>query len=429
MLKKILGVSIITAGLFAGSVNNKFEVGIGAGYMHTDKSNQIDHYGLVNVRVGKYLPKNHILRFELEDGDGNNVKRVLLNIEHYFPLESKITPYAYLGAGKEWINKTDYNNNFVADLGLGAKYSLTDKFNLFAEARGLRNFSMNDNHYGAIIGINYEFGKNKVKVIDSDNDGVSDDKDKCPNTSAGINVDSNGCPLDSDNDGILDYWDECPNTPKGIKVLSNGCPVKTDSDSDGVNDDLDKCPNTPKGIKVLSNGCPVKIDSDFDGINDDLDKCPKTPKGAKVDKNGCPIDSDKDGVPDYWDECSNTPKGVKVLSNGCFSEFNFNINFKTNSSIIIDKDMTKVDEFVKFLKQNPAYKVEIEGYTDNRGSKQYNIKLSEKRAEAVYNYLIKSGISADRLSYKGYGPANPVADNNTKEGRKLNRRVVAKIIF
>jgi OOP family OmpA-OmpF porin len=272
MLKKILGVSIITAGLFAGSINNKFEVGIGAGYMHTDKSNQIDHYGLVNVRVGKYLPKNHILRFELEDGDGNNVKRVLLNIEHYFPLESKITPYAYLGAGKEWINKTDYNNNFVADLGLGAKYSLTDKFNLFAEARGLRNFSMNDNHYGAIIGINYEFGKNKVKVIDSDNDGVSDDKDKCPNTSAGINVDSNGCPLDSDGDGILDYWDECPNTPKDIKVDIYGCPF--DYDKDGVPNYLDKCPNTPEGVNV--------------------------------DKSGCPLDDDKDGVPNYWDECPNT---------------------------------------------------------------------------------------------------------------------------
>jgi OOP family OmpA-OmpF porin len=369
MLKKVLGISVITASLFATSINNKLEVGVGAGYMDVEHSNKIDNYGLINVRIGKYLKNNNVLRVEFEDGDSNDLKRALLNMEHDFKLDSKITPYAYLGTGMEWVDKSGYDQDIVADFGLGAKYALTKKINIFLEARVLRNFSMNDNHYGAIAGINYEFGENKEvakskpKVVDSDYDGIDDNMDKCPNTPAGVKVDTNGCPIDSDHDGVADYLDKCPNTPAGVKVDTNGCPI--DSDHDGVADYLDKCPNTPAGVKVDTNGCPLT--------------------------------------------------------------FNLDVHFKTNSAEIIGTYMTKVNEFVKFLKENPAYKAEIEGYTDNRGSKQYNIKLSEKRAKAVYDYLIKSGISADRLSYKGYGPANPIADNNTKEGRKLNRRVVSKL--
>ena len=85
--------------------------------------------------------------------------------------------------------------------------------------------------------------------------------------------------------------------------------------------------------------------------------------------------------------------------------------------------------FAEFLKQNPSVKAEIQGYTDNKGSKAYNIKLSAKRAKSVYNELINLGISADRLSYKGYGPENPIASNATAEGKLLNRRVVAKLIY
>jgi OOP family OmpA-OmpF porin len=340
MLKKLLSISVVTASLFAFQINNKLEVGVGAGYMDVQNSQVISNYGLVNIRVGKYLPNNHILRVELENGSATDLTRALVNLEHYFTTDSKLTPYAFVGMGGEWINKNIDNGKYhstsmVADLGLGAKYPLTEKFNAFLEARALRSFNINDNHYGAIAGINYEFGESKPKVIDSDNDGINDRMDKCSNTPAGVAVDTNGCAVDSDNDGVADYLDKCPNTPAGVVV----------------------------------------------------------------DKTGCAV------------------------------TFNFNVQFKKNSAKLNTRYMNKVVRFAEFLKQNPAYKAQIQGYTDSEGPKLYNIKLSEKRAKAVYNALIKLGISADRLSYKGFGPANPIADNSTKAGREANRRVVAKLIL
>jgi hypothetical protein len=130
------------------------------------------------------------------------------------------------------------------------------------------------------VGVSYSFFGKK----DSDNDGVEDSKDQCPNTMEGVAVDEFGCPLDNDADGVPDYMDKCPFTPKGVKVDPDGCPL--DSDGDGVADYLDKCPNTPAGVKVDINGCP--LDSDGDGVPDYLDKCPNTPYGTAVDENGCP---------------------------------------------------------------------------------------------------------------------------------------------
>jgi outer membrane protein OmpA-like peptidoglycan-associated protein len=72
--------------------------------------------------------------------------------------------------------------------------------------------------------------------------------------------------------------------------------------------------------------------------------------------------------------------------------------------------------------------IEIGGYTDSTGTENYNISLSEKRALSVVNYLIKKGISSERLKYKGYGNTSPLGDNVTSEGRKLNRRTEVKVI-
>ena len=90
-------------------------------------------------------------------------------------------------------------------------------------------------------------------LLDSDGDGVVDERDQCPNTPRGITVDARGCPPDSDGDGVPDYLDRCPGTPPGVAVDSSGCPF--DSDGDGVADHMDKCPNTPKGATVNEAGC------------------------------------------------------------------------------------------------------------------------------------------------------------------------------
>jgi hypothetical protein len=96
---------------------------------------------------------------------------------------------------------------------------------------------------------------------------------------------------DSDNDGVPDSTDTCPNTPSGASVDTNGCASsQKDSDGDGVKDNLDQCPDTPAGETVNSNGCSTsERDTDGDGVIDSLDNCANTPNGAEVDENGCPF--------------------------------------------------------------------------------------------------------------------------------------------
>ena len=256
---------------------------------------------------------------------------------------------------------------------------------------------------------------------DKDLDGVPDYLDKCPSTKPGISVDKNGCPLDSDKDGVPDYKDKCPDTPKGVIVDITGCPV--DSDNDGVPDYLDRCPDTAEGIEVDKNGCP--LDRDNDGIPDYLDKCPNTPKGVAVDKNGCALDSDNDGVPDYIDQCPYTPEGSKVDEKGCLVEAKLEIHFDLDSAKIKPEYYPEIEKFAKYLKENPDVKIEIQGHTDSLGSAEYNLKLSQKRAEAVKKILVeKFGISPDRIIAKGYGESKPIASNDTPEGRAKNRRVI-----
>lgn len=277
--------------------------------------------------------------------------------------------------------------------------------------------------------------------LDSDGDGVEDYRDKCPNTpeAAWGKVDSVGCPIDSDGDGVPDYLDQCPDTPAEAigKVDSLGCPI--DSDKDGVPDYLDECPNTPEAARgnVDQRGCP--IDSDGDGVADFMDECPNTPIAAagKVDEKGCELDSDGDGVPDYQDEC---PFVIGVASNkGCpevkrevrqlLNKAMQGIQFEAGKATIKSSSNQILDLIAGIFIENSNYYVEVQGHTDNTGKHDQNMKISQKRADAVMNYLIKKGVPAERLSAVGYGPDVPIADNKTKAGRAKNRRVEFKISF
>jgi OOP family OmpA-OmpF porin len=234
---------------------------------------------------------------------------------------------------------------------------------------------------------------------------------------------------DADGDGVPDHLDECPDTPKGVKVDAAGCPL--DTDGDGVPDYLDKCPGTPKDVAVDAQGCPV--DSDGDGVPDYLDKCPGTPKGAKVDTKGCPVDTDGDGVPDYLDKCPGTPRGVPVDDSGCpISGIEVagdewfvrgQVLFDLNRDTIKPEAAEVLLRVANFLTKNQQYTVEIQGNTDSTGPLAWNMTLSQQRAEAVKAYLVTNGVAADRLTTKGFGPNEPLAPNNTAEGRAKNRRV------
>ena len=105
-----------------------------------------------------------------------------------------------------------------------------------------------------------------------------------------------------------------------------------------------------------------------------------------------------------------------------------NIFFKTDSFDLKPESKSQLDEIVAFMKNNPSLKVEISGHTDNQGSDNYNLELSEKRAASVVAYLIVHGVPNMRLVSKGYGFTKPVANNSTEEGRALNRRTEFKIL-
>jgi outer membrane protein OmpA-like peptidoglycan-associated protein/outer membrane protein W len=169
-------------------------------------------------------------------------------------------------------------------------------------------------------------------------------------------------------------------------------------------------------------------DSDGDGIPDTLDKCPNTPRGVQVDATGCPLDSDNDGVPDYLDKCPGTPVGLKVDAQGCEIEELVlrGVTFQTNSAQLTAESAGTLDGVVAILAQRPNAKAEIHGYTDSRGSDALNQKLSERRAAAVAAYLVAHGIASNELVSRGFGKANPVATNDTAEGRAQNRRVTVE---
>ena len=279
---------------------------------------------------------------------------------------------------------------------------------------------------------------------DSDNDGVTDDKDECPNDAGKALL--AGCP-DSDNDGVSDFVDDCPDQ-KGIRRLG-GCP---DTDNDGIVDPEDICPNKP-GIPSL-NGCP---DADRDGITDSNDECPLEP-GA-FHQNGCP-DSDEDGIVDKDDKC---PKERgKAANNGCPDEdtdgdglvdrkdkcpetagpadnagcpiikkedqkvLDFamaNVEFETGSDKLTPASKLILEQIADIMFRYKGYHLQINGHTDNVGEDDKNMRLSENRAMACFNYLFVLGINPTVMTSTGYGRTQPIADNETEEGRRENRRV------
>ena len=172
----------------------------------------------------------------------------------------------------------------------------------------------------------------------------------------------------------------------------------------------------------------VEPDTDGDGVIDKLDQCPDTPAGVKVDEVGCPLDTDKDGVYDYLDKCPDTPIELKVDKDGCPMKVTINLNvlFDFDKSDVKPKYHDEIKRVADYMNAYPWEKATLEGHTDSKGTDAYNEKLSQRRVEAIKNYLVeKFGISADRLKAVGYGESKPIATNDTDEGRQLNRRVQA----
>ncbi|SDA72405.1 OmpA-OmpF porin, OOP family [Algoriphagus alkaliphilus] len=176
-----------------------------------------------------------------------------------------------------------------------------------------------------------------------------------------------------------------------------------DSDGDGVPDYLDKEPNTPAGARVNSSG--MTLDSDGDGTPDHLDKCPFQPGPAST--NGCPAEVEVVAEVDYL---------KKAINDGYV-----NVYFAFDSSKPLGYSISAAHFVSNFMKRNPSVNMEIKGFADEIGPEDYNMKLSETRAKAVYDLLISSGINASRLSFKGYGEDTSV-DKASADARQMARR-------
>jgi outer membrane protein OmpA-like peptidoglycan-associated protein len=211
---------------------------------------------------------------------------------------------------------------------------------------------------------------------------------------------------DSDYDNVPDAADKCPNEDEDRDGFQDGdgC-IDPDNDGDGVVDGKDPCPD--KAGPKEYDGCP---DSDEDEIPDNVDLCPEKPGPAEYD--GCPVDE---------------PPYVIVESDRI--RIKGNIQFESGAATIQKQSLKLLDEVADVLRKNPTLgPVLIEGHTDNRGSRAFNVDLSQRRARAVMDYLISKGIERKRLSAKGFGFAQPIATNDTALGRAKNRRVDFRLI-
>ena len=206
-------------------------------------------------------------------------------------------------------------------------------------------------------------------------------------------------------------------------------PVERDADADEVLDNDDVCQRTPTGQSVNTRGCPR--DSDDDSVADDLDSCQNTPRGAIVDASGCEPDNDHDSVPNHLDRCPATSTGLRVDSKGCeipaVIELS-GVSFESNSDQLLPGAESVIIDAAATLRLNQDFIVEVAGYTDSSGAAEYNLVLSKSRANTVLNYLITYGANPASLSARGYGEAEPIADNTTAEGRVANRRVELRIL-
>jgi len=341
------------------------------GYVFEGDQN-LDHSLTVGLAAGYNLTENWAAELALnaidaESDVGNvDVNGFLVRLDglyHFMP-ENRLVPYLAAGLGQLTLDPSTgpADEEFNVNYGGGVKYFLSDDVALRGDVRHVIGFEDNYSNLIYTAGVLFQLGPK----------------------------------------------------PKAMPAR--------DSDGDGVADDKDACPNTPQGVKVNERGCP--IDSDKDGVADYLDVCPDTPLGAPVDAKGCPKDSDGDGVFDYRDKCPDTAPGVMVDENGCVLTFTLQIEFDTDKADIRPQYHNKLGEAAAFIRKYPAPQILVAGHTDNVGDDDYNLQLSQRRAESVRQYLIDQfHIDANKLVAKGFGKTQPVADNATSEGRQKNRRV------
>jgi opacity protein-like surface antigen len=403
----------------------------------------------------------------LRSGNGSaQLPAVRLQALWYFLTEGAVRPYGLLGVGYEgfvgsksvcdangqpagclYYKKTDWDNAFFA--GVGAKIPLTYRLALRADGRylladGRPGTSKYANNFEAQVGLTYSLGG---RPEDADNDGIPDDKDKCPTQAEDKDgfQDEDGCPeLDNDGDGIPDVQDKCPNEAEDYDKFQDddGCP-DPDNDGDGIPDVKDKCPDkaeTKNGFQD-DDGCPDEVDSDGDGVPDSKDKCPKEKedKDGFQDDDGCPDpDNDGDGIPDARDKCPNqaeTRNGI-ADEDGCPDEMPANVKklfdgpvtsleFK---GIVLQKGSdAHLEPLLELLLEHEKLQVEIgvQASDASDGAK----KVAEQRATAVRAWFEDKGIEPGRIfavATAAAPDAKPVKDSKAPAKPPVTFKLVSQ---
>ena len=338
------------------------------------------------------------------------------NMLYYPRRDMTFAPYLLIGVGYLSVDRSPGSpeNNPSATAGVGFDWRMgRSNFSIRGEVRSRYAFDLcsadcqSRTDYIASLGLQYRFGR-KPDIPTPD--------------------------TDTDLDGVLDMWDECPDTPRGTQVSSSGCPLldrEGDADGDRIPDSRDECPNTPTGMAVNPQGC--SLDSDLDGVPTDRDRCPSSRPGVEVDVYGCEIstDTDNDGVLNADDRCPGTAPGARVDVYGCELTNVIQLSgltFGTDSDVIQPGAERVLIDAARTLQIHSDLQIEVAGHTDNVGNENWNIGLSLRRAYRVRDFLISQGVAPERITARGYGPSQPIADNSTPQGQARNRRVELRII-
>jgi len=318
-----------------------------------------------------------------------------------------VNSVGYINQGTE--NYKSRTTETVFPVGLGVKFRLSRRFDLGLEYTHRFTFSekldatvgntgANDSYSYAAMILAFKFGKNKtseewVNPFQALNKKLDD-----------IETNLAGLAVDSDGDGVSDLFDKEPNTPADVAVDGSGRAL--DTDGDGVPDYLDADPFTNKGARVDESG--RELDSDGDGVADSQDLEPNTPAGNLVNFQGKTISAKSLGI-----EERSSVVGATLMS----------IYFKVNSSRIdYWSSYDKLAEVAKLMKANSSIKLDVIGHADRTGAEDYNKALTERRAKAAVDHLVKVyGIDAGRFTVVSEGKSKPLSQ--TEDALNVNRRV------
>ncbi len=427
--------------------------------------------GELGVGLGRMAGSNRVGKFE-GNQDGSNAIAQIVPIDFRLLLSpfsfTNWNPFIYAGAGvihydmeetpgntdpsvkkKGWLGyapagigiQIRLDDNTAFEMSGGFNYAFNDNLNTITSA-SQANATGKDAYWNFLIGLTVagesgsadpdgdgltnreekQLGTDK-KNPDSDGDGLSDGDEVHKYRTNPLLADTDGDGL-SDGDEVLKYKTDPLKADTDGDGLSDGDevykhktdPLKADTDGDGLSD----------GDEVLKYKTdPLKADTDGDGLSDGDEVLKYKTDPLKADTDGGSVNDGQEiaNKTNPLDPTDDVPKKKEIKVEVGKAIVLEGIVFKTGKWDIEPASEEILEQAFNTLDQNKDVQVEIRGYTDNVGNPASNMRLSQRRADAVKAWLVKKGIPADRVASKGYGDTNPIGDNKTADGRQKNRRI------